>query len=92
MQSRNNQIEALRKTLILAKTDLYRDGKLNRQLSDDLQDALSFIGNEKIYELSKEVYDLLDADKMTREEAVTTLGLISRLHLPKFKERAYKIC
>lgn len=92
MQSRNNQIEGLRKTLILAKTDLYREGKLNRPLSSDLLNALSLIGKEKIYELSKEVYGLLDSpNDVVRDEVVLTLGLISRLHLPEFKEIAYKI-
>ncbi len=92
MQSRNKQINELRKTLQLAKTNLYIDGKLNRPLSSDLIDALSSIGKEKIYELTKEVYELLDTPNVVaRESVVTTLGLISCLHLPEFKETAYKM-
>ncbi len=92
MQSRNNQIEELKTILKAAKTDLYIDGKLNRVLSRDLIDALAIIGKEKLHELSKEVYGLLDSPNVVaRETAVTTLGLISCLHLPDFKETAYKI-
>ena len=92
MQSRSNYIEELRKVLKLAKTDLYINGVLNRPLFRDLLDTLSIIGTEKLYALSNTVYDLLDSsDEDIREEVVTTLGLISRLHLPEFKERAYKI-
>jgi len=91
MQSRNNQIEELRTILKLAKTDLYIGGKLNRTLSSDLIDALAFIGKERLYALSKEVYELLDSPNVVaRETVVTTLGLISCLHLPEFKETAYK--
>lgn len=92
MQSKNAEIESLRKTLKLAKTDLYVNGKLNRSLFSDSLSAVSLIGKDKIYELSKEVYDLLDSlDGVIRETVVTTLGLITCLHLPKFKETAYKV-
>ena len=92
MQPRNEQIECFRKTLRLAKTALYIDGKLNRPLSSDLTDALSIIGKEKLYALSKEVYDLLGSTNVVvRETVVTTLGLICFLHLPEFKEKAYQV-
>lgn len=92
MQYRNNEIEELRKILKSAKTDLYIDGKLNRSLSSDLIDTLAFVGKARLYELSNEVYQLLDSvNAVARETVVTTLGLISCLHLPAFKETAYRI-
>ena len=92
MQPRNEQIECFRKTLKLAKTDLYISGKLNRPLFSESISALSLIGKEKIYDLSNEVYDLLGcSDEVIRETVVTTLGLICFLHLPEFKEKAYQV-
>ncbi|HEV2524690.1 MAG TPA: HEAT repeat domain-containing protein [Gammaproteobacteria bacterium] len=92
MQSRNEEIEFFRKTLKLAKTDLYINGKLNRTLFSESISALSLIGKEKIYELSKEVSDLLDSsDEVVRETVVQTLGASTGLSLPEFKETAYKM-
>jgi len=92
MQSRNEEIEVFRKTLKLAKTDLYQNGKCNVELSCDTVDVLSLIGKEKIYELSREVYDLLDSsDEVVRGTVVETLGASTGLSLPEFKEIAYKM-
>ena len=92
MQSRNEEIDFFRKTLKLAKTDLYINGKLNRELFSESISILSLIGKEKTYELSKEVYDLLDSlDEVVRETVVQTLGASTGLSLPEFKETAYKM-
>lgn len=93
MQSRNEEIEELRKFLqSSAKIDLYRNGTLDAELASDIVDALSLIGKEKFHELSKEVYALLNSSNgVVRDTVVTTLGLSSRLHLPEFKETAYTI-
>jgi hypothetical protein len=92
MQSRNTVIEELREILIFAKTHLYQNGRCNVELSDHTVEVLIIIGKEQVYELSNEMYDLLDSDdEVVRETVVETLGATTGLNLPEFKETAYKI-
>ena len=53
--------------------------------------AILMIGNKRIYELTDELYKIMDNVKSLRNNAVFTLGFSSCLHLPQFKDRAYKI-
>lgn len=92
MQSRHTVIEELRQILIFAKTHLYQAGRCNVELSGHTVEVLTIIGKEQVYELSKEMYDLLDSeDEVVRETVVETLGASTGLSLPEFKKTAYKI-
>lgn len=97
MQVRTDDIKALRDILSVAKSIFCINFKAdpfhsNRDIYGDALSAFSMIGKEKIYELAPDVYQFLNCnDKVFRETAVTTLGLSTRLHLPEFKDMAYKI-
>lgn len=96
MQSRTDDIKALRDILKLAKLT-FCDKELeitneNSWIYDDALSAFSMIGKEKIYELASDIYQFLKCgDEVLRKKAVTTLGLSTRLHLSEFKDIAYKI-
>ena len=96
MQSRTDDVKALRDILKLAKLTFCDKGleitNENGWIYDDALSAFSMTGKEKIYELASDVYQFLKCDdEVLRKKAVTTLGLSTRLHLPEFKEVAYKI-
>lgn len=92
MQSRNQEIEAFRKTFKLAKTELYnKDSGVNMPLCDDLLSALSLTSKYRLHELAKDVYALLDtANEVIRQTVLETLVFIGS-QIPELKETAYKI-
>lgn len=96
MQSRDDNIKALRDILKLAKLTFCDKGleitNENGWIYDDALSTFSMIGKEKLYELAQDVYQFLNCnDRVFRGTAVTTLGLSTRLHLSDFKNVAYEI-
>ena len=96
MQSRTDNVKALRDILTVAKSIFCKDDNFDRkrhkELYRDTLSSFSYIGKEKIYELSPYVNEFTKCpNTVLREAAVTTLGLSTRLHLPEFKDIAYKI-
>jgi hypothetical protein len=94
MSNETENIEELRKTLILAKDTIARDDydENSYQIFSKTIRILGLISNNKIYDLKKEVIDLLVCnEENVRKEAVATLGYTTRLHLPEFKEIAYQV-
>lgn len=93
MQSRKQQIEKLRKILKLAEVELFeKETTDDRELFRETLHVFSVIGKEKLYELTSELFKFLDCrNSVLRSNAITTLGLSTRLHVPEFKDVAYRI-
>lgn len=96
MQVSNEDIRAIRQALDLAREEFcikkHEMTNENVIIYDDALSCFSMIGKEKLYELVEEVKSFLSCcDFGLRESAIVTLGLSSRLHLPEFRETAYKI-
>lgn len=94
MSDRKTKIIELKKIFDAAKNCPRRDNGrlLDRQLNDEIWDALIDVGKEELYELKDEVFPYLnDPFSEFRAEAVKTLGWNSRLKIPEFKDVAHKI-
>lgn len=96
MSDRAQQIKALKDILITAKSIFCKNDNFDRKkykwLYRDTLDAFSYIGKEKFYELAPYVNQFIKCPNIVlKEAAIVTLGLSTRLHLPEFKDVAYKI-
>ncbi len=92
MYKRSKQIDTLRSLLKLAAVHKFGEDRHSRNLMNELLDAFSVIDEEKIYELVPEIKELLKSPEFViRDTAIETLGMPTRLHLPEFRDEAYKI-
>ena len=53
--------------------------------------TISMIGTKQIYELTDELYKIMDSVKILRNNVIFVLGFSSHLHLPQFMDKAYDI-
>jgi len=94
MSSRTEHIKALKAVFDKAK-NAPRDENgyfQDRDLHNDVGDALIDVGKEALYELKGEIYSYLsDIFPDFRGDAVKTLGWDTRLKVPEFRDRAYEI-
>jgi len=89
IQAIKHALELAREEFCIKKNDITN---VNRVIFRDALSCFSMIGKEKLYELVPQVTFFLSCcNFVLRETAVITLGLSSRLHLPEFRETAYKI-
>ena len=65
--------------------------KFDEALFEKALYALLMIGTKRIYELTDEIYKIMNNIKSLRNNAIFTLGFFSYLHLPEFKDQAYEI-
>ncbi len=92
MSSRKEHINSIRKILNSVDAQLEIEGEFNWPFYEILMDTIFAIEKEKIYELVPDLYKLLEHPlRDIREEVVYVLGLITRLHVPEFRDRAFQI-